>query len=93
MERYQTLIEQAPKLAEEQRRAHREQLVKRASHIDRRFGNGAALPDRRYDLNVSIPARQRRLRHERNEGRLTFFILVIVFAAVVTWLYYTVTQG
>lgn len=87
MEHYQTFIEQAPKIAEEQRRARREQLVKRG------FGASVALADRRYDLNVSTPAHQRRLRHERNKGRLTFFVLTIIFAAVVTWLYYTVTRG
>ena len=89
MERYQRLIENAPKLAKERERRQREQFVTRASRADHRPGSRAALPDRRYELNPGAPARQRRLRAERNQGRMMFFILLLIFVAVVGWVYLT----
>jgi hypothetical protein len=93
MEKYQKMIEEAPRLAKERERTRREQFIKRAAHAEARFGAGGRLPDRRYDLNVGLPARQRRLRQERNRGRMMFFVLLLVLAAVVAWLYFTITQG
>jgi hypothetical protein len=89
VERYQRLIENAPKLAKERERRQREQFVTRASRADHRPGSRAALPDRRYELNPGAPARDRRLRAERNRGRMMFFILLLVFVGVVGWLYVT----
>jgi hypothetical protein len=93
MEKYQKLIDQAPKLAEERDRIRREQARQRATHIERRFGNGASLPDRRFELNAGLPARQRRLRQERNRGRMMFFLLLLVFIGTVLWAYFTLTQN
>lgn len=90
VERYQKLIEEAPKLAKERQRVQREQFINRASRTETRPGSRTSLPDRRYDLNVGTPARQRRLRSERNRGRMTFFVLLLVLAGAVLWLYYTV---
>ncbi|HEV7403928.1 MAG TPA: hypothetical protein VGO11_13405 [Chthoniobacteraceae bacterium] len=92
MERYQRLIENAPKLAKERERRRREQFVDRASRADHRPGSRAALPDRRYELNPGAPARQKRLRAERNQGRLMFFILLLIFAGVVGWLYFSMMK-
>jgi hypothetical protein len=91
MERYQKLIENAPKIAKERERRQREQFVTRAARADHRPAR-AALPDRRYELNPGAPARQRRLRAERNRGRAMFFILLLIFAGVVGWLYFTIVQ-
>jgi len=93
MEKYQKMIEDAPKLAKERERVRREQFIKRAEHAEARFGATGRLPDRRYDLNVGLPARQRRLRQERNRGRMMFFVLLLVFAAVMAWLYFSVLRG
>ncbi len=100
MEKYQRLIEQAPKRAAEakqrletQKRIQREEAVVRRSKIEGRFGSLAALPDRRYELNAGAPARQRRLRAERNRGRFMFFILLLVFAGTVAFLWVTMTHG
>ncbi|MGV3533668.1 MAG: hypothetical protein ACO1QR_14970 [Chthoniobacteraceae bacterium] len=89
-EKLQRLIAEAPKIAKERERVRREQFISRASRTEARPGSHAALPDRRYDLNVGVPAKQRRLRAERNRGRMTFFILLLVLAASVLWLYYTI---
>lgn len=90
-EKLQRLIAEAPKIAKEREKARREQFISRASRTESRPGaHHAALPDRRYDLNVGVPAKQRRLRAERNRGRMTFFILLLVLVACVLWLYYTI---
>ncbi len=94
MEKYERLIAQAPKVAEERARLRREQGLARAAHIERRFGNGgASLPDRRFELNAGMPAKQRRLRAERNRGRWMFFLLLLVFLGMLAWLYFTVTRS
>jgi hypothetical protein len=94
MESCQKLIEEAPKLAEEQRKLRREELINRASRTEARHGSRAALPDRRfgYEANVAAPAQRRRLRAERRQGRLTFFILLLTLAGLVSWAYYTFTH-
>lgn len=95
MAKYEKLIEEAPKIAEQRARDQREELIRRAARTDKRSGSVAALPDRRFGLeaNVAAPAQQRRMRAERREGRLMFFVLLLTLAAAVLYLYYTVTQG
>ena len=94
MEQQQKLIEDAPKIARERARQRREELITRATRTDARPGSKAALIDRRfYEANVAAPAQHRRLRAERRQGRLTFFVLLIVFSAVIFWLYYTVMHS
>jgi hypothetical protein len=93
MAKYKKLIEDAPKLAQERARRAREQFVIRASRTEQRGGNRAALPNhRRYDLDPGAPARQKRLRAERNRGRFMFFVLLLIFAGVMAWLYFSVIQ-
>jgi hypothetical protein len=94
MEKYQKLIEEAPKRAKALARARQEQLVAQRSKIQQPQGRArAALPDRRFELNAAAPARERRLRAERNQGRMMFFILLLVFASVVAWVYFTVLHS
>jgi hypothetical protein len=94
MEQNQKLIEDAPKIARERARQRREELITRATRTDARPGSKAALIDRRfYEVNVAAPAQHRRLRAERRQGRLTFFLLLIVFSGVIFWLYYTVMHS
>jgi hypothetical protein len=92
MEKYQKLIEQAPKMAAERRQMQREQAAARMARIEGRFGNGSSvsLPDRRFELNAGAPARMRRFRAERNRGRFMFFVLLLIFGAAVCFLYWTV---
>jgi hypothetical protein len=94
MEQYQKLIEDAPKIARERARQRREELITRATRTEARPGSPGTLIDRRYyEVNVAAPAQHRRLRAERRQGRLTFFVLLIVFSAVIFWLYYTVIHS
>jgi hypothetical protein len=94
MEQHQKLIEDAPKIARERARQRREELITRATRTDARPGSKAALIDRRfYEANVAAPAQRLRMRAERRQGRLTFFMLLIVFSAVIFWLYYTVMHS
>ena len=79
IERRERLIKEAPKIAREQERIRREELVKRASRTEARPGSRVALQDPRYgfELNAAMPARQKSLRAERRRGRfLLFFVLV-----------------
>jgi hypothetical protein len=92
-ERCEKKIDILPKLAQERQRRRRDEFVTRAARTEQRVRPRAALPDPRYKLNADAPARQRRLRSERNEGRAMFFILLLVFGGVVAWLYLTVFHG
>ena len=93
MESCQKLIAEAPAIAREQARQRREELINRASRTDARPGCRTALPDRRFDVNVAVPAQRRRLRAERRQGRLLFFVLLLVLAGLITWAYYTFTNS
>jgi hypothetical protein len=95
MEQNQKLIEDAPKIARERARQRREELITRATRTDARPGSRTALVDPRYqDYHATVaPAKRLRLRAERRQGRLTFFMLLIVFGAVIFWLYYTVMHS
>src|SRR5258708_23920993 len=82
MEKYQRLIEEAPKLAKERDRARREQYVTPASRTEQRARPRAALPDRRFELNAGAPAPQKRLRPEKNRGRRLFFVVLLILSGV-----------
>ncbi len=90
MEKYKKLIEDAPRLAKERERRLQEQFVIRKSRTEADGRSRAALRDRRYELNAGAPAKLKRLRAERNRGRLMFFILLLVFGGLVAWLYFNV---
>lgn len=92
MEKHQRLIEKAPEIARERQKRQRDEFVNRASRNEGRTASRATLKDPRYELNNTIPARQRSLRSERQRGRLLFFVLLMLFAAVAYWGYYTFTQ-
>jgi hypothetical protein len=95
MARHKRLIEEAPRLAEEQKRRQREEYLQRVSRTEARYGRrGPTLHDPRfpYELNVAAAARQKTLRKDRNQGMLTFFVLCIILAIVLCWLYYAVLR-
>ena len=95
MARHKRLIEEAPRLAEEQKKQQREEYLRRMSRTEARYGRrGPTLHDPRfpYELNVAAAARQKTLRKDRNQGMLTFFVLCIILAMVLCWLYYTVIR-
>src|SRR5689334_21234846 len=78
MEKYKNFVENAPKLAAEIQREQREELLRRAATTHKGSGRSTALFDRRTTLeaNVAAPAQQRRMRAERRQGRLMFFVLL-----------------
>lgn len=90
--RRQKLIEAAPKMAEEAARIQREELLKRKSSMDPRSGTRILIDTRRvYEVAAEIPARP--LRKHRNQGMFTFFLLCIILAGVLFWLYCTMLRG
>lgn len=95
MERKKRLIAEAPQRKEKIEKQRREELVKRRSTTDVRFGRPEALVDPRYALeaNVGAVVQGRRLRKHRRQGMWTFFMLCGVFAAVLYWVYAVVIQG
>lgn len=93
MARYEKLLEDAPKLAAQRQKERREEHINRSSRLEKRAGGVAQLPDRRFEANIAAPAQHRRLRAERRQGRLMFFVLLLTLAASIFYLYYTVTRG
>ena len=95
MEQCQQVINDAPQRAKKKAEAQRDQLLDRAARTETRRGNPAALPDRwrPLDVNVAAPAQHKRLRAERRQGRLLFFVLLFTLLGVGYWLYYTVTHS
>jgi hypothetical protein len=95
MERKKRLIAEAPKLKEKVEKQRREELVKRRSTTDVRFGRPEALVDPRYvvEANVGVAIQGRRLRKHRRQGMWTFFMLCVVLAGVLYWVYAVVIRG
>jgi hypothetical protein len=95
MESKKRLIAEAPKLKEKAEKQRREELVKRRSTTDVRFGRPEALVDPRYTLeaNVGVAVQGRRLRKHRRQGMMTFFVLCMILASVLYWVYAVVIRG
>lgn len=96
MESKRRLIEEAPKLKEKAEKQRREELVKRRSTADVRFGRPGALHDPRYALEANVVGAAlpgRRLRKHRRQGMWTFFVLCTVLAGVLYWVYAVVIRG
>ena len=93
-EKLERQIEIAPLIKKQREQARRDEFVKRASR-GRAAMPPTSLPDRRfgYDLVVTAPGERRRLRSERRQGRLTFFVLLFVFGLVLLYLYWTIIRG
>ena len=93
--RRERLIEEAPKLAKEQARLRREEIVRRASRVEAGPNTRASLPDPRhtYELHTATAGRGRRLKREQRRGMLTFFVLLAAFAAVIAWIYFSLLRG
>jgi hypothetical protein len=94
IERKQQFVANAPKRAAEIQREQRDELLRRAATMHQ-GARPTSIVDRRYslDANVAAPAQQKRMRAERRQGRLMFFILLLTLAGAILYLYYTVTQG
>lgn len=94
MERCTELVKNAPERAEKIRREQREELLRRAATPTRGMGSSKII-DRRVALeaNVAAPSQGKRLRAERRQGRLMFFVLLLTLAGAILYLYYTVTRS
>ena len=85
MEKLERMIADAPRVAEELTRQHREELLIRAGEERGRLDVSLSLHDKRYgDDGFSGPRRP--LRKERRDGRIVFLLLVIALMAAVIWL-------
>ncbi len=94
MERCTRLVEDAPQRAEKIRREQREELLRRAAMTHKGMGSVRIIDPRGIlEVNVGAPAQQKRLRAERRQGRLMFFVLLLALAGAILYLYYTVTRG
>ncbi len=94
-EQCQQVIKDAPLRAKKKAEEQREQLITRAARTETRRGNPAALHDRwrSLEVNVAAPAQHKRLRAERQQGRLMFFVLLFTLLGVAYWLYYTIAHS
>jgi hypothetical protein len=86
MEKLERMIAEAPKVAEETTRRHREELLARATEGRSRLDVSIALEDRRWGDPGRSSGRRKSLRKERREGRIIFLVLLIALALLVVWL-------
>jgi hypothetical protein len=86
-------LAKAPEIKKEQERRMREELVKkRATRVPAVSRNRSALPDNRHEYEyhaTTAVERRPRLRRERAQGRLTFFLLLFALLLVLAWAYTT----
>ena len=86
-------MKDAPERLAQKQREQREELIRRAA-MPHRGGGSTKVVDRRFELEATIVApAQRRMRAERRQGRLMFFVLLLTLAGAIFYLYYTVTHG
>ena len=94
MEQCQQVIKDAPERAKKIAEARREEIITRAARTDSRSGNRTVLIDPwRINTTVGAPVQGKRLRAERQRGRLLFFTLLFTLLGVGYWLYYTLTHS
>lgn len=86
MQKLERMIAEAPRVAEETHRRHREEIMARASEGRSRLDVSMALQDKRFGDDGAYRGRRVSLRKEKREGRLVFLVLVIALAAAVIWL-------
>ncbi len=95
MQQVEDFLKKAPAIKKEQELRKREELVqKRATRVPQVSRNRSALPDNRhihiYNAEAPLqPQRSPRLRRERSQGRLTFFLLLFALLVVLGWAYST----
>lgn len=88
-------LKKAPEIKKEQEKRMRDELVrKRATAAPQVTPRRRALPDNRYihSFNAEVddrPRRSPRLRKERSQGRMTFFLLLFALVMVLGWAYST----
>lgn len=93
MERYSKFVEDAPERAAKMQRDQRDELLRRAATMHTGGGSTRVI-DRRFELEATVAAPvQRRMRAERRQGRLMFFVLLLALAGAIFYLYFTVTHG
>lgn len=97
VERYEKLLANAPAIKKAGERRKREELLNnRAKGVVAPAFSRTALPDPRYrheQLRVGTASRQPRLRGERSQGKVMFFILLIAFIAMLGWVWTTFSRG
>ena len=85
MQKLEKMIEEAPRIAEEEARRQREDLRERAGAERTRLDVSLALDDKRhFESDWARPRGS--LRKQRREGRIIFLVLVVALAAAVIWL-------
>src|SRR3954471_5431889 len=85
MEKLERMIAEAPKVAEETTRRHREDLLARATDGRSRLDVSISLENRRWGGAGRSSGRRKSLRKERREGRIIFLVLVIALGLLVVW--------
>ncbi len=79
-------IEEAPRIAEERKRARRDELLTDRSTRAHHRLNSTTLADTRYEQFAPSRARRRPLKAERRQTQLIFFGLLLLLSVLVVWL-------
>jgi hypothetical protein len=89
MQKLKSLIDEAPRRAEEAQRRRREELMERSAYSVRGVeARPMSLVDKRFDAVVAAAPRKRRsLKAERRQERLKFIVLFALLLTVLFILY------
>ena len=93
--RRERLIEEAPKLKQEQAKIRREEMLKKSERGEPGAKARTALHDKRhvFDAHTAAARPGPRLKREQRRGMLTFFVLLAGFACVLAWIYFTLFRS
>ncbi len=85
MQKLERMIAEAPRVAEENNRRQREEIISRAQFDHERL-DAFTVRDKRFGDSGGYHGPRVSLRKERREGRIIFLVLVIALAGAVLWL-------
>ena len=86
MQKLEQVIKEAPRIAEQEEKRRRQELLHRASQQQTRLD--ATLFDKRYDAQT-VPVRRRgTLKSEKREARMRFYGLCLLFVIMLILLYH-----
>lgn len=85
MRHLEMLIEEGPKLAAEERRRRRDEMIERATHAGS-FEMPPSIHAHKYNVSIGTTVSRPKLRAEQRAQRVTFLLLLVTLSVLVFFL-------